>query len=118
MFREGFFVSPAVIPRLSVPPSTSHEHTARVNEMRRRTGEAGCHEHAREATDPSDERCAGYAPVGEPDRLVSGIETDVDSDPDEHERDDRNDLERRKPILYAVVSAAGGVGVVDAPSSP
>lgn len=64
MFREGFFVSPAVIPKLSVPP------TAEASEMPSRdittttpTGKTGSDEHTRKSAESADERRTGDVPI-------------------------------------------------------
>lgn len=103
IFLVGFLVSPAVMPRDSVPPSikTSSETMLREKEIIP-TCKTGRHEYLCKPSESTNKRCARNAPIFGSDCLVSGVETSVHKNAYEYENDDGYDFKRGDPVFWCV----------------
>jgi hypothetical protein len=99
MFFPGFRVSPAVIPKLSVPPSGKHLAESVERKDVRLTCKASRHEYSREASKTSDEGSAWQAPVLATNVMMCLVGTTVDGDAQNDEDDDCCNLECREPVF-------------------
>jgi len=93
MFLEGFFVSPAVIPKLSVPPSVEIIDSIVIGRQEagspQLTGEACRHKHTSKPTKSSHEGCAGKPPILTTNITVLRIDSYIDKNTNYDEHDDR-----------------------------
>lgn len=95
MLREGFFVSPAVMPKLSVPPTESPvSHKAGSEHPSALTGKTSGDKHLCEATEATNKGRPGYSPVFAADISVLLVHTHIHEYAYDDEDDDRDHLER------------------------
>jgi hypothetical protein len=97
MFFEGFLVSPAVIPRLSVPPSGNMGVTniKSCGFWKRHTGKTGGDENSGEAPEASDKWSSRYAPISRSDKLVLFVEAKIDENTENDKYQHGRDFEGR-----------------------
>ena len=96
MFLEGFSVSPAVIPKLSVPPTKNPRiKTIRYADLKGSlTRKAGGHEHSSKTAKTANKRSARYHPITNSDKSMLRIEANIDQYSDKYEEDYSCNLER------------------------
>lgn len=97
--RDGFLVSPAVMPRDSVPPSARMSESSTFQKGNARTSEARCHKHTSESTKTTHERRTRYMPIPGSNVFMRRVSSHIHDDTEDDEDDDSNDLERSKPVL-------------------
>jgi len=98
MLREGFRVSPAVIPRLSVPPSIQKLGFI-LKYLREPTRKTSRYEYICKPSEATDERGARDRPVMTTDVGVGCVDADIDEYANNDECDDRYYFKERKPIF-------------------
>lgn len=101
MFFDGFSVSPAVIPKLSVPPSSKIYVLMRSerSDWLQLTSKTSGHEHLRETTKATNKRCSRYIPVMAPDIVMIMVNTNVDQNTKNDEYDDCNNFKGSEPVF-------------------
>jgi hypothetical protein len=104
MFFDGFSVSPAVIPKLSVPPSIKAKRRylilCKAEDLAEiPTRETGSNKHISESTESTNEWCARYMPIMATNIMVLVVDADIHENPDDDKDDDRSNFQRGKPVL-------------------
>ena len=95
MFFVGFFVSPAVIPNDSVPPSATVLALYMWKNRRELTSKTGSNENPAEAGPSVDKRPFSNPPVFESDGVMGTVNTRVDKRADDDEENDGKDFNAR-----------------------
>lgn len=93
ILREGFRVSPAVIPRLSVPPSATVVTEVAPSKQQKPTSKAGGHKNTSKSSEASYKRGTRYSPIAPPYVSVLGIHAYIDKNPEYYEQNDSNDFQ-------------------------
>lgn len=99
---DGLRVSPAVIPKLSVPPSAQPHSLSTASSPitgRTRTSKGGSDEHACKPAEPADKRRAGDVPVLASDVCVLVVRAQVDGNAHDNEDNDGDNLDGGEPVL-------------------
>lgn len=103
MFLDGFFVSPAVTPRLSVPPSAVYLSDAPgMKGKKRHTSKAGSDEHACKPAESTAKWSSFDSPVATADVFVVRVDTDVYENAQDNENQDRRHFERGEPVFCSI----------------
>jgi len=103
IFLDGFSVSPAVMPKLSVPPSAQFEtrkkHLRNITPDKELTRKTRGNKHIRKPAKSADEWRSRYMPIMPSDIVVFVVDTDIHEDADDNKDHDRGHLQRGKPIF-------------------
>jgi len=101
MFLDGFSVSPAVIPKLSVPPSIKAKELCKAEELvTTLTCETGSNKHIGESTESTNEWRARYIPIMATNIMVLVVDADIHENADDNKDNDRSNFQRGKPVLW------------------
>jgi hypothetical protein len=105
IFFEGFCNSPAVRPKLSVPPSRKGSINEQFYFVGKRkkflilTSIASRHENFSKSTETSHKGGARDTPILGPDKRMRLVESKVHEQPDDDEDDDSHNFKQGKPIF-------------------
>lgn len=99
IFFEGFFVSPAVIPKLSVPPTKEARISGKLDLRLPLTCKAGRYKHPRKTTEATNEGGTWNSPIAASDVPAFTVDPDIDQDPHDDKDDDCDDFQGGKPVL-------------------
>lgn len=104
ILRDGFFVSPAVMPSDSVPPSIGVNQLPlpKASDVQTLTRETGSHKDLGKPSKAANKWCTRNTPILATDIMVRLVHTDVDEYTDDDEDDDGRDLKRRQPVLCCI----------------
>lgn len=80
IFREGFLVSPAVMPKLSVPPTIWGQPENQLWMPSLHTCKACCDEYVGEPSKTPDKWCTRYPPIATTDVPMLRIDSSIDND--------------------------------------
>lgn len=106
ILREGLRVSPAVIPRLSVPPSVQSQVPV-LKISQKPTSKTSRYKHSCKSSEATNERSTGYRPVMSADIGVRCVDADIDEYANDNEHDNCYYLKEGKPIFYRVSVRTG-----------
>jgi len=98
IFLDGFLVSPAVIPKLSVPP-TKQCQSMSPSGYKTRTGKARRNKNLRKTTKTTNKWCSRNRPIVASNVSMVRIVSRIDEYANEYKQNNGDDLQRRKPIL-------------------
>ena len=95
MFLEGFRVSPAVIPKLSVPPTKTKNQKYRICISEGSlTCKASGHEHSGKTAKTTNKRGTRYCPITDSDESAFRVEANIDQHSNDYEEDYSYNLQR------------------------